>query len=1065
MRKYPIISILMILLIITMPISFADIISYKISGNESINKVVRNQDTLNVEALVNIVGDNEISPDQVWLGSTIQFDSCVKDINGYLCKLKFPAAGKRTFSEKEPYVINLHNDNHANPPTSYSLVGSESGYIVVDFYPPRVALGKKKSGDKMIINFKANDASYSPYNYDECAGIKTINFYTADKKLDQIFDYAENQCSAEDSFEFDIAALEDGFYTIYIESIDYINNKRKQNYTFEVDKTGAFFSDLRLMDKAGNEVTHIAAAVIDAVVIVDTSIDTEIDTIRADLSSLNEKESYSGLKGDCVSQGDIISCTWNVKISPDAFGSKDLIFKAEDDAGNYNEQTISRLIQRDIDGPRAAALKTEITGVNNTNYLRSRNNIIEVSFSESGVGLDPEDVLLDLSNLGGPKNLKADSCEQARCIWQDLNFAMVDGRYTIAVNPNTQDRLGNKLKEPFSAAVVIDTTPPQIIDIEIRTIGSGTNTYEGFTTYGDSYDITAKVYESDILVDASGDFSAAISDAADIQADDCEDLGEGIWECRWMTDTIDIVGYINGKLKFTFRDFAGNRAEFERSIVVYGILEGYEDHWSHSVTCSPSKIDRQVAALIDQRVYCHINLEGDANILDLQLGDCTGNKSIKYVRKQELMNNQRFSQDPYIRLTLHSAEIEDNTLDVSCPIFIISQTGNYITSIPEIEEVKISIPFYNPPLGEYGKNMEKKIDDAVDDAEGTWEIVTTLNNIMHYAEFACSLITTINNVATLFNTIGNFKGILSKALSANPVTVIPSQALEQSRKADQTVTSVLNNNMKKSWIGNKDGQTGFVNKFCKFISCRLFYDDTGWGSEDGILHGIGTWQRGVLKYANLAATGGTVGEKIGLGGQGVNAYTYEKDDIDEHGAPSTKVLLQGGKLNPKDSIVLSFATLCLPGIVYNLDKYRQIKCMYADCLQTSVDTGVPVSACEDLKEYHTCKYWAGEVFQLAPFTGLIDYFVNLVKGALSSPFGFIDIALGYVCTTPINTPYGHSVAKMCLIQEMSGMIADVWSDIANIKDDWEINTDYCANMGKSKSEEKADDKSSGGLFS
>ena len=152
-----------------------------------------------------------------------------------------------------------------------------------------------------------------------------------------------------------------------------------------------------------------------------------------------------------------------------------------------------------------------------------------------------------------------------------------------------------------------------------------------------------------------------------------------------------------------------------------------------------------------------------------------------------------------------------------------------------------------------------------------------------------------------------------------------------------------------------------------------------------------------------------------------------------------------GRLSPKESIVMSVLTLCIPGIIYNLNKLRQIECMYVTCLEDYAKQGLPVKACEDQRSYATCKYWWGEIFQLLPFTGLINAFVGLIKRALSSPYGFIDIVLGYTCTYIIESPDGVG-ASVCLINDIAGLIADVVADLEGIGETWEIQGDYCKNI-------------------
>ncbi|MBD3163843.1 hypothetical protein GF323_01475 [Candidatus Woesearchaeota archaeon] len=1057
MRLCKITAMLMILIIISMPVySATGILSYKITGRDNVNKAVRKNDMLKAEAVVNIEGD-EISADQVWLGNN-QFDSCVQDLNGYLCRIEY--AGQRNFNEKEPFAISLHDDSHSSPPTSFTLVDSVSGYFVIDIYPPRIRLDyKTKSAGNFDIGFNAYDDSYAPNTYDECAGLKEIHFHGPGTGAK--FSYDENICSVEESFSISSQNLTEGKHTINVDMTDYMGNSDSGEFTISVDRSGPSFSNVRIISDNDEEISHIGHDFIHAAVAADVSGDAVASTIKADLSALNDKEDYSEYEPECVREKSILKCRWQVKIAPTAYGAKSLHFKAEDDIGNYNEKTVTKLIQRDIEGPRALSIRTA-GRTNNMDYLKRYNNTIMVLFSETGAGLSPENVFLDLGELGNAAKISADECIQGwKCYWKNLNFDAADGLYDIKVHPQTADRLGNKLKAGFSGQAALDTSAPQLISIEINAIGGGLTNYEGFATYGDSLEVIAKIHEPGTIRDAYADFSAFISDAYLVQADDCIDIN-GTWECRWISDPIDLEGYIRDRARLSFIDYLGNKAEFEKEVTVYAIEDALVDYWRHSVVCTPDAIDREVASIIDQKVYCHVGLRGNAETVAINLEECEGDADI-YIRKQELLNSQQGSKNPYIRLTLNAADIKADRLNLKCPLAIISQSGSSVTGIPEIETVSINVPFYNFPLGEYGKNVEQKIEEAVDDANGgIWKVVTALNKLVFYSERICSLITTINNIASLFNIIGEYEGLVANALKTNPATAAAGEAMEQKRQYDQSITAQLNNQMKQDWLlGREDGE-GFINKFCKFVSCRLYYDELGWGA----LKGAGEWQRKVLDTANSIATAGGANVplfNIQLGGRGINAYTIEGPD--QRGTVSPKKVLQGGRLNPKDSLVISMLTLCIPGIVYNLDKYRQIKCMYADCLKTSVETGVPIHACEDAKEYETCKYVYGEVFQLLPFTGLLDYFIGLVKNILYSPFGVVDIAIGHMCMQPVTTPGAATVAKLCLWQEIAGMIADIWSDLSNIKDDWKIKLDYCERIEEDK-ENKEGDKSSfmGGLF-
>src|SRR3989344_4466014 len=126
---------------------------------------------------------------------------------------------------------------------------------------------------------------------------------------------------------------------------------------------------------------------------------------------------------------------------------------------------------------------------------------------------------------------------------------------------------------------------------------------------------------------------------------------------------------------------------------------------------------------------------------------------------------------------------------------------------------------------------------------------------------------------------------------------------------------------------------------------------------------------------------------------------------------------------------------------------KQIECMYVDCLQTYAKQGLPLQACEEQKSFAQCKYGVGELFAFTPMA-LLDSFSGLVKQALSSPAGLVDIFMGQVCAHLILTPQGGIPANLCLINNIFGLTVDVGEDFIGKeslfkKDKWEIQHDYC----------------------
>ncbi|HZX44446.1 MAG TPA: hypothetical protein VFF28_02060, partial [Candidatus Nanoarchaeia archaeon] len=143
-------------------------------------------------------------------------------------------------------------------------------------------------------------------------------------------------------------------------------------------------------------------------------------------------------------------------------------------------------------------------------------------------------------------------------------------------------------------------------------------------------------------------------------------------------------------------------------------------------------------------------------------------------------------------------------------------------------------------------------------------------------------------------------------------------------------------------------------------------------------------------------------------------------------------------------------------------KYRQIQCMYADCLQTGVGKqGLPVFACEDQKEYATCKYVVGEVFQVIPFTALWTYYLNLIRATLSDPFKIVGAGIAATCRFLITpeSPYGyHLCAGTKVLSHLGITIQEITSIFDS--DTWKIHDDFCSKLQQSEEPESE----SGGLF-
>jgi len=1024
----------MAMLIVMIPIYsasvYAGLSNAEAKGSVGINGFVKDNDSIDFKVYASIANDT-ITPNQVRLGTFFNFSSCTPSINDFICILKYPSTGTTEFLQKStPYTINLYND-------SGDLVSTYSGSVTLDKKAPDLAFTASpslaSSGNiTLAYTFTDSDSADSG-----CVGIGKINIYR-NGTANSTISISNASCSYAGEYKIAVDSLADGEYIYYAQASDRFGQASSLvSASFSIDKTNVVINttSLKVVNSEGNEINYAGAQAIPATASFSIiAYDLDKSSVKGDLSALNYNEpSYASLTASCGSAvNNVTQCSWPINILLNSSGTKNIYLNASDSIGNKATATLTKSFTYDNVGPVVTSLVTDYYWDNK--FFVGPLNEFTATFTETS-GLNKTDVYLDLSEIGSSVKT-ADNCTKSEtilsaytCYWNNI-AASGSGAAEIAITQSSKDIFGNYINGSYAINVTIDAAPPAVVSINVTPIGGFAEAYGNYTKTGDSLQIIANISEGNYLAAAKADFSAIISDNINIEGI-CNEEGD-YWICEWITMPINISGYISSNLIFNFTDISGNSKIYSKPITVFEPVNMTVDYWEHSLSCSPELVDRAVTPLINQKVYCHIDLESEeaetiSFTFDNQL--CMGEtindtSSLSYLSDIELFNSYSGSEDIYLLATLARGDMKINNISFICPVYIYSKAGNKVTGIPEEENVSVNIEFYNFPLGEYSSDVQAKIDDSKDFAFYIGDWVETVDKLLNYGRKICQLYNTVLQLSQLWNKFTLLLSLVGK----------PFPMLEGTRTGQQLIVQRMQATGKEAW-----GGISAINKFCKFMSCRLFYDDV-WGKAgpggDSLGDQIGDWQRGVLDNANWFSTAG-MGD---VGGKTAYTTDYKNTNTGFETTGKTSVL------DPKDSIVLSTLTLCLPGIIYNLNKLRQIQCMYADCVQNYATEGLPLKACEDAKHYAECKYWWGEIFQLLPFTGMINYFVNLVKQALSSPWGFVDIVLGYVCNSIILTPEAGEWAYACLVNDVFGLIAEVWQDLEGIGEGWKVENDYCGNI-------------------
>ncbi len=1057
----------MIALMLTLPIYssivFAGLSDGHVYGEtDKIRDYTRRNENIYLNITAQISGDTQITPSQLHRGdlSTPSFNTCAAKGDGsFYCSYQMSSNS----ITQNPYQlrVRLYNDNDVlNDELTINGAFDELSPEIKSFTitPSLVRQGN--------LNFQYNvyDHSYSTTDTNRCSGIKKIELL----RNGVIFRTKEinaqpNICADSNTITVPLTEInpEEGVVEVVLTAYDNFNHQSSKTAQFNYDTQGPIVdaSSLEIKDSNGNDINFIKDDPINGYIsFIVESEDLDINNVYGDISGINidAPSIYKNRKASCSTFEEVFKCRFNnIQVKLKESTTVNIIINASDKIGNVEPTVLSKNIHYDNGAPYVTSIRTNKMD-DNINYAGSSTTFI-VELNEEGVGINKNNIRLDLSNIRtGLSSKAADECtnsgNQWTCYWYNIAPDKSDGEKMINVLDSSTDKLGNKVAGTLSASIILDKTSPLLSSSQVIARGVGIEAFEGYIKTNDILEVTLNIKEKNKLR-AYGDFSSFVTTQDNISAS-CTKKEPDEWLCEFTSSQIDTPGHIIGDAAFNLVDIAGNSKQYKKTIEV---ME-YEDaqnvsYWTSAVKCSPSLVDRQVTNLVSTRVYCAITLKPithDQEPISINLGSCTErfSNSLGYIENVALINAEKGSTEPYLSIDLIKGEMTIDHLSVTCPLRIISRVGDKINKNPEIEPVKIDINFYNMPLGEYGKNIEDKIKDAKEDAtEGVWKFVGSLKKILKYARAICNALSMIMKIKNLLEAIGT--GLTMAHLTSQGTALegvlgpIKSGACVGDEKAGEVA--------KRSYGFGGEGSFGKgLDKFCKFVNCQMSPPESnkpkitkGSGEFGAISDSIfkGHWFDSYMDQAKTSQAFSTAGTNWLSGGEGATGTFEEVFGMRYY-----------QYANARDNLLVAIVVGCIPGIINGLDKWRQIECLYADCLQQNAYNNVLVKVCEDQKDYAKCKYIFGEIFAVLPWTAFFDYYFGMIRGVLSDPLSAIGLIPSAWCTPACGSTTKDSAVWLytqfgCRALAFFSLTGEIIKDWEGMVDEYkQVKNDYCARL-------------------
>ncbi len=1029
------IAVFMMVLILSLPIVLAQELSIqKFQGQDNAKGYARVQDKVTIEVLVKIPGEEIIDKEQVRIyieDSYTFFDSCAPDgTTGYhKCIFYEPE-----FEAYEPitFTIELRDDDG-------NIVGSETKTLVLDNQLPIIKefnVDPPISNGDITISYAAEDYALNFGDTTSCSGFKTITIKAGSTVVANDTG-VPGECNKDNVIETTLTTSgKQQVCAVATDQLNYVSAPKCKEVT--VDKASPDIKELSILDPQGFIITHVhtgeeRTAQVNVVITDDGEVDGS--NVFANFQQLNPN--LPDFIPPDLADSDIYS--WqNIPVSE--VSPCKVSITAKDMLGNEAVKDFDCTIKADDTPPTVTGIIPEATRNNTPLYGYGTNIIIEFEDADNtggaGIGFRSKKAYLDLSEMSMGSSVQADTCSHLsgstwRCAWLLNPPAGIDETtYTIALSESTSDDLDNTIGQPQNYEIVYDEKgprPPKILEFKVVSGEAGV-TYEGGAVRGDfvQYKVQSANFETAL---ANFTWIGGQPETTPTSCEDADNMTNCIFE-----SLVDISGPYTAQLSFNFYDDAKNNASVNTTLQVYGLdNETNAKYWKSPpvVTCSPRLIDRSTAALIPPYVACRVDLTTPRNdITTLAIAgptspdDCGGDVELN-LNDIYVVNNGEGSKSPYLFMRLEPKNYYVNELNLSCPLQVYSkravtaggQTQYFVSRTPQEIPVNFTLQFYNNPLGDLTQNIDDKIDRAMDKGLASQEWISQLRKFLYYGELICYMKTLLTNIIGALTTVTIVLGITADALKTNPFTAAAGVAVE----ATKVTTCTSEETLAEAYVGSLP----FLDSICSVINCAA----------------VGGKGAGIEAYA----------------GGGVPWCSDVKallNGLDFTAGAGKESQLSG--VTVKDSLILSVLCLCLPGIIYNLDKLRQIDCFEAVCLNDYVKKdGYPTDFCESMHDYFVCAFVIGEIFSLLPFARFFDALMDMLVTFITDPVALFTTALGWVCTETCYSA-GSTMFAVCSLTKTVSVIAEAVAAVKKMSDTKNIfepvGNEYCERMEEIKDE-------------
>lgn len=864
------------------------------------------------------------------------------------------------------------------------------------------------TNNNITADFTIKDAGSTADASIGCAGVKTIRFYDDSDELIYNGTFPNGTCApitGKFTYPRPLSDREHRFYAIAEDRLGNINSSVPK--VLFVDVNAPLVSEPALV-KDGEKLQYISTKQIPGVIVSLKVSDHNLSSVKGDLSKIVDSAlsaSYKQIPFTCKEFGESSyqcnSTAFTLKMP--TTGTAKINISTVDMQGNNRSQEFDLTLTFDNKKPVTSISTNNCDEEKEKCYIKKPKDIILVNLEKQGAGFASKNVFIKASTLVNDAPIKADKCLKIENteVWQcsfniTASASAIEGReHEVVLTAQSMDDVGNEVT-PLIGKVTLDSTKPTLLYGPIFLKDDSVTTY---LQASDLLEIKLWVNESTSgIKSAYANLKEAITGVEWVKGRCDEDLTKGAngYLCTFRPrDQLKNMYIPNAKVSFNITDFAGNsNNKLNGSFRIYSSSNNTVEFWNAEVrSIDPKSLDIRTSQYIPGKLSVWADVElstnEDVNLLNVALdgGKCNavagqeaylGPSKIFPPAMSELTGNPHALITLELSKTAPLPETEDY-LRFNCSIVITSSKGN---SVYPSEKHPIEISIQLKDLGlDLPSNYAGRINAFKEELKDrAW--IDKLNEALNTMRKIC---TTARRIITVWKFISmaiSTGGSLLKAVQYTFGVGVFAQTTETgvSKALEEFYQSYF------YWI-------------CSFTDCSLLQKLNMWDSY-----------REFIKWYVISLSANSLDTMIdAYKAPSIKNEAASKGIFDGEKVPVTKNENPASGENPADilggdaweaskkSFIVSALLFCIPGVIYNIEKARQIDCMYVDCAEHMTATGFNPYTCEVMRANAYCNFVYGSIFHAIPFSGLGEYFGNFIKLFTSNPIVAAGMVFTLVC--------------------------------------------------------------------